>query len=291
MSHGGAFTEDEIGRHVKRIFTTPGPPPKPNVWCYFCGYPLGIRPGRGPRGESAALPFVFVRIRAGLATTAIGRDEPEYMFDVMQHCWELPDGTTVMATYTERSTDCVHGIYERLIQQLEGGQSSVDVGLISAELLAIYQQLKQERGGVPETPEVRNEFLGELNERRGTFERPNPVWENLQMPTGVLLQRPPSDEDSRIDAKRSWDELHYRMGVVRLLPWKKITRVNYTADGRRYRVYKLGEPYSIMPYAIGYRGVDGVTRYRMLSLPRDAAPLACGTYVRCPKCGGVSPLE
>ncbi len=144
---------------------------------------------------------------------------------------------------------------------------------------------------MPKTPEARNKFVGELNERLGAFDRPNPVWENLEMPTGVLLQHPPGDEESRINAGRLWDELRHRMGVVRLLPWKKITRLNYSVDGRRYRVYKLGEPYSIMPCPIAYPGADGVTRYHMLSLPRDAAPLSRGTYVRCPKCRGVSPLE
>ncbi len=277
--------------HIQRIFTTPGPPPKPNVWCYFCGYPLGIRTGRGPRGESAALPFVFVRTRAGLATTAAGRDVLECMFDVMRHCWELSDGTTEMATYSERATYHGYGLNESLIQQLEGGQCSVDAGLISAKSLALYTQLKQERGGVPETPEARNEFVEELNERRGAFDRPSLVLENLEMPTGVLLQRPPRDEELRINAERLWDKISYQMGVVRLLPWKKITRLNYSLDGRRYRIYKLGEPYSIMPCPIDYPGADGVTWYRMLSIPRDAAPLSRGTYARCPKCRGVSPLE
>ncbi len=164
---------------------------------------------------------------------------------------------------------------------------------MSAKLLVLYEQLKREHGGVPETPQALHEFVMELNNRRGGLDqrRLNQVEELVQAPPGVLLQRPTTDEDSSASLESMWDDLHRWKGVVRLLPWRKTTRVNYEVDGRRYRVYKLGAPYTVMPYPIGYPGIDGITRYRLVCAPRDAAPLVLGTYVRCPKCRGVAPLS
>ncbi len=243
MSYGESFTEEEFHARFEQRMTTAGLIPKPNAWCYFCGYPLGIRSPRGPRGEISD-PFIYVRTHAHAVSP--GNDLGDWQS--MRHLWELPDGTTQMATLFER----MNAVLETLERQLD--------------------DLEREDGEEPggwRRRELRQGLLRELHSDRTA-------------PSAASVER--------VMARAPKWEAY---GVVRLLPWRKTTRVNYTVDGRRYRVYKLGEPFSIIPLPAHYELADGTTRIREVIVPRDVAPLIRGIYVRCPnaKCRKIRPLE
>ncbi len=243
MSYGKSFVTSAMHPDLVRRAAAGGLIPKPNVWCYFCGYPLGIRPPGGLRGEDP-LPFIFVRTHAYSPSCDLAHG----FWALMQQTWELPDGTIRMTTAPERMREAVAEPHEIL------------------RLLDAFERLRE---AVATLHTSWIEDTAEQDEEDPAFVA------DCTVDHGQTL------------AKISWGQL----GVVRLLPWKKTTRVNYSCDGSRYMVLRLGEPHSVFCTPIPYHGVDGIVRFHEVIVPRDAAPVFLGVFARCPKCRKVRQLE
>ena len=245
-----------------------------NVRCHRCDYPLGVRPGSGPRGEPPPA-YWFARVS---------------LSDPIQQVllqFEMPRGAGTLA---------VHFIQLAEALAIAGG-SNASLDDDPAQFLRVVGKLTNGK-----VTQDWSEVEGVVGDRRISFaaspEPPSLIPDEQVVARARRVLAVP-DKDALI--KELWAALNIaefkpeglwawwvgRLGVVSVKKWKNQAHISTLTAQGVFRSIATKNPPAHVPVPIYYMGAERRLRRQALYVPADATTLPDGIEIRCPKCNAV----